>query len=229
MFIFFFALIILLMSSLPWVAISRPLSKPAWVMALYLIGSANVTLSLYIANSFYMLNQRWVILALHVFLGGLGWLLWWRTGKLSVWGPFQDSRIKFNVRWMRNDPVLALLLLGIAASYIFALVQIILIPQNNIDSLSTHLSRIGFWFQHGSFFPWQTMMGNQIWYPVNAQLQTYWTLLFLGNDRLVGSAQWLAALISGVGVFSVARLLGYQRRPSAFAALIFMSFPLVAL
>jgi len=229
MLIFFLALVILLMSSLPWVAISRISNKPAWLMALYLIGSAIVTLSLYTANSFYALNQRWTILTLHMFLGGVGWLLWQRIGKPSVWGPFQHTRINFNVRWLRSDPVLALLLSGIISSYIFALVQIILIPQNNMDSLSTHLSRIGFWLQHGSFFPWQTMLENQVWYPVNAQLQTYWTLLFLGSDRLVGSVQWLAALISGVGVFGMARLLGYHRRPSALAALIFMSFPLVAL
>jgi 4-amino-4-deoxy-L-arabinose transferase-like glycosyltransferase len=229
MFILFFALLVLLLSSLPWVAISRPSSKPAWVMALYLIGSANLTLSLYIANSFYALNQRWAILALHILLGGIGWLIWQRTGRPSLWAPFQNWRIKFDVQWIWREPILALLTLGVAVSYIFALVQIIVIPQNNMDSLSTHLSRIGFWLQHGSFFPWQTTLLNQVWYPVNAQLQTYWTLLFLGNDHMVGSVQWLAAMISGMGVFGMARLQGYHHRSSAFAALIFMSFPLVAL
>ena len=72
-------------------------------------------------------------------------------------------------------------------------------------------------------------MHDQIWYPVNAQLQTYWTLLFLGSDRLVGAVQWLAALISGISVFGLARFYGYNYRQSAFAALIFLSFPLVAL
>jgi hypothetical protein len=64
---------------------------------------------------------------------------------------------------------------------------------------------------------------------VVAQLQTYWTLLFLGSDRMVGSVQWLAALVSGAGVFGLARLLGYLKRPAAFSALIFLGFPLVAL
>lgn len=229
MFVFIFALLILLTSSLPWVAIFRPSNKSAWLMALYLIVSANVTLSCYIANSFYLLNQRWVILALHVFIGGLGWLIWGRAGKPSPWTPFQGWKIKFDVQWLRREPALALLMVSVAVSYGFALVQIILIPQNNMDSLSTHLSRIGFWFQHGSFFPWQTTMLNQVWYPVVAQLQTYWTLLFLGSDRMVGGVQWLAALISGAGVFGMARLLGSHQRSSAFAALVFLSFPLVAL
>ena len=229
MIMFFFALIALLMSSLPWVAILRPSNKPAWLMALYLIASANLTLSLYVANTFYLLDQRWDILALHLLFGGIGWLIWQRTGRPALSAPFQNWKIKFDVQWVRREPVLTLLLSGVIVSYAFAWVQIVLIPQNNMDSLSTHLSRIGFWLQHGSFFPWQTTMLNQVWYPVNAQLQTYWTLLFLGSDRMVGSAQWLAALISGVGVFGMARLLGYHQRSSAFAALIFLSFPLVAL
>ena len=229
MFIFAFALAVLLVSSLPWAAISCLSNKPAWLMALYLIVSANVTISCYIANSFYLMNQRWAMLGLHLLIGGLGWLIWKQVGKPALWLPFQNWKIKFDVQWLKREPVLGLLTLSIAISYIFALAQIILIPQNNMDSLSTHLSRIGFWLQHGSFFPWQTTMLDQVWYPVIAQLQTYWTLLFLGNDRMVGSVQWLAALISGVGVFGLARLFGYQQRPSAFAALIFMSFPLVAL
>lgn len=198
-------------------------------MALYLIGSAIVTFSSYIANSLYLLDRQWVMLGLHACIGGLCWLIWKRAGRPSLSKPFQGWKIKFDSQWLRREPVLALLMSGVAVSYAFALVQIILIPQNNMDSLSTHLSRIVFWFQHGSFFPWQTTMLNQVWYPVNAQLQTYWTLLFLGSDRMVGSVQWLAALISSVGVFGMARLLGYHRRSSMFAALIFLTFPLVAL
>src|SRR5258706_5873372 len=229
MIIFILALFVLLTSSLPWVAVFRPPNKPAWLIALYLIISANVTLSFYIANSLYLLNQRWIVLALHVLIGGIGWAIWKRTGKPSLWAPFQSWKIKFDIQWMRREPVLVVLTLTIIVSYIFAMVQIILIPQNNMDSLSTHLSRIGFWLQRGSFFPWQTTMLNQVWYPVVAQLQTYWTLLFLDSDRMVGSVQWLAALISGISVFGMARLLGYPQRSSSFAALIFMTFPLVAL
>ena len=226
---FILALFILLASSLPWVAVFRLSYKSAWLMALYLIGSASVTLCSYIANSLYVLDQRWVMVGLHVCIGGFGWLIWRRAGRPHLWLPFQGWKIKFDTQWMRREPVLALLTLSTALFYAFAFVQVILIPQNNMDSLSTHLSRIGFWFQHGSFFPWQTTMLNQVWYPVVAQLQTYWTLLFLGSDRMVGSVQWLAALVSSVGVFGLARVLGYPQRPSVFAALIFMGFPLVAL
>jgi 4-amino-4-deoxy-L-arabinose transferase-like glycosyltransferase len=229
MLIFPLALFIVLAGSLPWVAVSRLPNKPAWLLAYYLVCSANVVLTGYIVNSFRLLDQQWAMISVHAILGGLGWLAWrWRE-KPSVWGPFQGWQPSLLVQWLRRDLLLTLLVAFTALSYAFALVQVVQIPQNNMDSLSTHLSRIVFWRQNGSFLPWSTTMLDQVWYPVNAQLQTYWTLLFLGNDRLVGSAQWLAALVSAVGIFGLARLFGHGPRQSAFAALIFLSFPLIAL
>ncbi len=230
---FTIAMLILLTASLPWVGLSRPPNKPSWLLALYLVGSANVVLSSFVTNSFYLLNQQWAMLLMQALIGGLGWFVWWKTGKPSLWGSFQDWKAEANAKtlfqWLRREPALALFGFCMALCYTFALAQLILIPQNNLDSLSTHLARIGYWYQHGSFFPWPTYMFDQLSYPINAQLQTYWTLLFLGSDRLVGSIQWLAALVSSVGVFGLARLMGFHRRPSAFAALLFLSFPLVAL
>ena len=229
MILFSLALIILLMSSLPWVAIAKTSGKPAWLMALYLVGSAIVVLTSYIANSFLVLNKQGIILTIHIMIGTLGWVIWQRVGKPAICESFKGWKLRPGVKLLRYEPVLSLLGIIVAAFYIFAFFQIVLIPQNNMDSLAAHLTRIGFWRQQGSFFPWPTFMPNQIWYPVNAQLQTYWTLLFLGNDRLVGAVQWLAVLVSGIGVFGLARLYGYNVRRSAFAILIFLSFPLVAL
>ena len=156
-------------------------------------------------------------------------MIWGRNRRPALWGPFEGWKIKFDMQFFRREPALSLLASCVALFYTFALIQVIVIPQNNTDSLSTHLSRIGFWHQQGSFFPWPTFMLNQVWYPVNAQLQTYWTLLFLGSDHLVGAVQWLAALVSGIGIFGLARFYGYKFRQSAFAALLFLSFPLIAL
>jgi len=229
MILFGVALTVLFANSLPWVAVAKTSNKTNWLLAFYLIASANVTLSCYIANSLLLLNRVWFLLLLHTVIGGIGWLLWQRAGKPSVWGAFEGWQAHFKVQLLKRDPALLALTVGISIFYTFAFAQVIFIPQNNVDSLAAHLSRIGFWLQHGSFFPWQTFMPSQVWYPVNAQLQTYWTLLFLGNDRLVGSVQWLAALVSGLGVFGLARIFGYGERQSKFAALIFLSFPLVAL
>jgi hypothetical protein len=79
----FLALFILLAGSLFWVAVSRPPNKPAWLMAVYLICSANVVLSGYIANSFRMLDRQWVMLLIHYVRWG-GRL----AGLESLWETF---------------------------------------------------------------------------------------------------------------------------------------------
>jgi 4-amino-4-deoxy-L-arabinose transferase-like glycosyltransferase len=229
MLMYLIALVILLISSLPWVAVSRPLGKSAWLMSMFLVSSASAVLAGYIANSFRLLNQQWFMLAIHIMIGVIGFLIWRQAGKYPMLEPFNGWRPRLTVEGMKREPILVLLIVSIFLAYAFALAQVVLVPQNNMDSLSTHLSRIGFWHQNGSFFPWPTTMLNQVWYPVNAQLLTYWTLLFLGSDQLVGGIQWLAALVSALGVFGLARLFGYGTRPSIFASLIFLSFPLVAL
>src|SRR5574342_506052 len=117
MFIFLFVLFILLVACLPWVAVLQPPSKPAWLMALYLIASAIVVLSGYITNSLHVLNQRWAMLGAHLLIGGLGWLVWKRVGSPSPWEPFREWQARLDLQWLRRQPALALLALGITVSY----------------------------------------------------------------------------------------------------------------
>jgi hypothetical protein len=224
---------LILLTSLFITATLRLTSKPAALISLYLFSYANVVLAGEIANSFYALNQQWVFLGLHFTFCAASGLAWWKSGKPSLAGPFSNWKAEFNSKSVResfkNWPDLALLALGIFAAFAYAVVLNLFIPANNNDSLSTHLSRVGYWLQHGSFFPWPSSHLFQLFYPVNTQLQFLWTILFWGSDRLIGFVQWIAALVAAVAVFGTARLLGWKRTQSAFAALVFLSFPLILL
>ena len=83
--------------------------------------------------------------------------------------------------------------------------------------------------QRGSFFPWATDRVWQITYPVNMQLQMFWTVLFLGTDRIVEIVQWLGALAAMLAVFGLARLLGASRAQALFAGLVWATFPEIVL
>jgi len=97
MLVFSLALLVLFVSNLPWVALFRISNKPAWLMAFYLVCSANVVLTLIVASSFHLLDGQWFVLALHVLIGGVGWLIWFRFGKYSLWGPFQGWKPGFDI------------------------------------------------------------------------------------------------------------------------------------
>jgi 4-amino-4-deoxy-L-arabinose transferase-like glycosyltransferase len=186
-----------------------------------------------ITNSFHLLNRQWAFLALHAIFLVIVLLAWWKTGKPSLAGPFAGWRKEAGPGAVRGLflewPDLALLGAGILAAVLFAAVLNFVVPPNNNDSLSTHLSRVGYWLQHGSFFPWPTSRVYQTFYPVNSTLQFYWTILFWGGDRWAAFIQWFAGIVATVGVFGIARLLGWKRPQSGLAALVFLSFPPVLL
>ena len=224
---------LVLLASLFIAATLRPPSKPAALLAICLLGQANIVLSSYIANTFRALNQPLVIIGLHLIVALLAGILWRRSEKPSLLGPFEDwkdeLRLKKITAFIKNWPDLTILGIGVIAAFALAAILIIVVPPNNNDSMSAHLARVGYWLQHGSFFPWPTARVIQVYYPVNAQLQMLWTVLFTRADKLVGFVQWAAALASGIGVFGMARLLGWKRAQSAFAALVFLTFPLMLL
>jgi 4-amino-4-deoxy-L-arabinose transferase-like glycosyltransferase len=211
----------------------KPPNKPAFLLSLYLTGFADIVLTGTIANTLYLINKAWIFIAIHLGLAILAGLIWRKAGRPGVLGPFADWRDELHhadlKNWIKREPALAALSLGTMLAYLLGMLLIVLVPQNNLDSLSTHLSRIGYWLQNGSFFPWPSSRIYQLFYPVNAQLQMFWLVLFMREDVLVAAVQWLATLVAGVGVFGLARWLGYSRRASAFATLIFLCFPLLLL
>jgi 4-amino-4-deoxy-L-arabinose transferase-like glycosyltransferase len=224
------ALVLLLACAIFLLAILRLPGRAAVLLGLYLLCYANIVLVGEITNSLFQLNNPWLWLGLHLVLAGAAWLAWRQAGRPDLWNGL---RVRFNrfELWaaVKRWPELVLLSLGVGLAFVFNAVLIWIVPPNNNDSLATHMARIGYWMQHGSFFPWPTYRVWQITYPVNMQLQILWTVLFLGNDRIVEITQWLGALAGIVAVYGLARLLGASRAQAWFAGLIWATFPEIIL
>lgn len=229
----FLALALVLASVLPLIAVLRPPGRPAVLLGAYLLSYANIVLVGQVTNSFYQLNNPGLWLGLHAVLAAGAWLGWFLAGKPSLIAPWAgaDGRIlPAGLRCsFRSWPDLLVLGLGVGAAILFNLFLIWIMPPNNNDSLSTHMSRVAYWMQRGAFFPWPTQRIWQITYPVNMQLQMFWTVLFLGSDRIVEIVQWLGALAAMVAVFGLARLLGAERPQALFAAFVWITFPEILL
>ncbi len=226
---FLIAILLVLASSVLWTAILRPASKTAYLLSLYLFGFSNLVVTGYVASLLQVMNHQWAYVGLHLLIAALSGYVWWKRGQPSLAGPFKDWRGEFHRGELKKRPALTLLAAGIVATFALAAVLVIVVPPNNNDSLSTHLSRVGYWLQFGSFSPWPSPRVLQLIYPVNAQLQMFWLILFTGSDALVGFVQWTSAIAAALGVFGIARLLGWDKAPAAFAALLYLSYPLVIL
>jgi 4-amino-4-deoxy-L-arabinose transferase-like glycosyltransferase len=226
----FLAVVLLLTCTIFLLAILRLPGRVAALLGGYLLCYANIVLVGEITNSVYQLNNLWLWLGMHLILALGAWLVWRRAGHPDLWNGLR-IQIKRDELWntLKRWPELSLLALGVGLSFLFNAVLIWIVPPNNNDSLATHMSRIGYWVQHGSFFPWATDRVWQITYPVNMQLQMLWTVLFLGTDRIVEVVQWLGAMAGILAVMGLARLLGASRVQALFAGLVWATFPEIVL
>ncbi len=121
------------------------------------------------------------------------------------------------------------LFLAIAAVALINLFLAIYVPPNNYDSMTYHLSRVGYWNQIGSLRQYQTDNFQQTQYPPNAEILILWTVVFLKSDFLANLVQWLSYIGVGFVVYGVSNTLGYGHRSSLFSALIYLSLPMVVL
>jgi len=227
------ALALILVFSLLITAVMRLPGRPAALLSVYLLAFANIVLVGEITNSFYQLNNPVMWLALHAVLAALAGVWWYLSGKPTLASPWQDAKGSILPSgWrasLKSWPDLWVLGLGVAGAFLFSLMLLWIMPPNNNDSLATHMSRIGYWMQRGSFFPWPSPRVWQITYPVNMQLQMFWTVLFTGTDRIVEIVQWLGALAAVVAIFGLSRMMGASRPQAFFAGLIWATFPEIIL
>lgn len=104
-----------------------------------------------------------------------------------------------------------------------------LVPINNSDSLHTHLPRIYYWLQHGSFRNWTAVTHSQIDYPIVIPIQGLWLFLLGGNENLFFLVQWFPLVISVLLVYEISLFLGASIRQGLVAGLVVLSYPVVLL
>lgn len=218
-------------SSVLIIAFFRFKNVVATLLGWYIVSVANIVLTAELAgicqqvtSTFFFITQTLILF--------LSILIWWKLGKPPVFCVFKTmTDVKLLLRWnsIKRNLVLWFLALGVLAAYGVNIVLILLVMPNNYDSLGTHMARVGYWLQHGSFEPWSTSYLLQLIYPFNAQVQILWTILYWGSDQLVEFIQWIAVPVSALAIIGICRLLGQTRQQSLFAALVWCTLPQVLL
>ena len=226
----FYLSIILIIAATVFISASlRFSSKFSYMLSFYLFSFANITLTGHLGHSLSLLNSEIFYLVFETLLLGITILVWLKCGKPTILGPFKHSRLKIKKKWLIANLDVILLAIGVTVAMGIAAYLWHLVPPNNNDSLSTHMVRVLYWLQHGNYQPWSTQRTWQIIYPVNAQLNILWTILFTGTDQFVGLIQWSAGIFSAICVMGLARELKAKRTGAIFAGLIFLTYPIVAL
>ena len=230
---FIIATLIILATAILLNAIIHFRSLIAQYLAIYIFTFADIAFVLHIANLFHRMNQEWAVLLIAIVLFAVVFILWKNHGSDDPFTVFRNTISAFQSfnlpDLFRKYPYIPLLTIVVLLGYLFIAILIYVVPPNNVDSVSTHMSRIIYWLHHGDYFPWDTIKNWQIIYPVNAQLQSYWSVLFTRSDHFVGFGQYFAALFSALAITGICRINGLSKKQSSIAGFIFLTLPAIVL
>jgi hypothetical protein len=124
---------------------------------------------------------------------------------------------------------LRVLLGGVAVSAVALLALVYLVPPNNHDGLTYHMTRVALWLQQGSLDAVARPDLRTTILPANAELLVLWQAVLLRHDVTAGLVQWLSWAGAMLAAYGVGREAGLPERRAAFGALAFGALPAAVL
>jgi 4-amino-4-deoxy-L-arabinose transferase-like glycosyltransferase len=220
--------ILYILTAIPVLSLLRIKQLPRYVCAFFIVFFAEIILTGNMLGLLQQLDNKGLWFGIQTTILLIAWGAWF-LGKHPVLFSFQVERPDWHS--LRVIQKISLILLGIAvfAGYCTLVYLILAVPPNNNDSMVVHLVRVGYWLQHGSFTPWNSIIERQVIYPYNAQIIVLWTILLHGTDLFAAFLQFFSVLFTGLGIYCIGREIGGNRFQSALAALFYLTFPQVLL
>ncbi len=211
------------------VAIAACLRLESWtgfVLAAFVVGWAVVVVEVSVLSLISSWTRTTMLAALALTCAAsVG--AWSRLGRPR--GP-DRARASAALHALATDKLVVALgaVFGVALVYFVALG--LMVPPGNWDELLYHLPRMVLWIQQDAVAAIPDAPGaNLDANPVAAEIPQATTLLLAGTDRFVSLFQIACLPIAALGIFGVARRLAFDVPSAAFGALLFTTFPAVAL
>lgn len=212
----------------PLVSLMRIKQHSRYLSALFIILIAEIILTGNLLGLLHLLNNKLAWIIVQVCLVLIAWGLWLLLKRPALFG-FHIEKPNFNRLSILQKITLVLLSLAVVVGYSILIYLIMVVPPNNNDSMLVHLTRVGYWLQHGSFAPWNSLIERQVIYPFNAQIVVLWTVLFQGTDLFAAFLQFFSVLFTAMGIYAIGRDIGGSRFQSGIPALLYLTFPQVIL
>ncbi len=197
---------------------------PARILAMFVFGYGHIILTSRVTGTLYLLSDRGAWLVVQAVLVAL---------VLAVWGWMKQPRLGIDwphLGWPSREEWLAAGLLAVVVVVYIVLAGLVLyVPPNNQDAMVYRLTRVMFWLQFDSFYPFEIIKSHITSYPQNHEIAMMWTILMNGTDQLTGFVQWMSATMTGVAIYGITQLIGGTRRQALMAVFLWATLPMVML
>lgn len=222
--LFLVNLVLVLVSAFFFMRLTKIQQRVAFLLGIYILGYANVVLIEELAGLFSVLNWK-IVFSLQIVYTLIACFLWMKFagGGFSWHFKREMPRLILGKIWekIKAYPEIVALGIGVGIVYLLGAGMILVIPPDNYDSMTYHLSRVGYWLQYHSLYPWPTINVRQTTFPMNVELGTLWTILWWGKDQLAGFVQWMGAITIVLSIYGMVRVMGYSRIAGVTTALLF--------
>jgi hypothetical protein len=182
----------------------------ATLVAGYLVLVTQLAAATWVLSPFDALTLTWLTL-LEAALAAAAATAWVIRGR-----PMPSAAAaRAELRMVRTDPLTMLFVALLAAGLAYELALALIVPPNNWDSLTYHLTRVAGWHQaHGVHWIADAPTGRiNEFQPLAEQLILF--LFVSGSTALYALPQYVAQLAILAAVYGTARRLGYEPRAAA--------------
>ncbi len=172
------------------------------------------TLSLFIA-----ISRMWLVLAWGMVLLSISFMI-------ALSGSYKAT-LNVLKRSRKRLPLLdTSTIIGLGIILFALLIIAIISPQNNVDSLLYHMTRVMHWAQNRTLDHYPTAYHHQLMMPPWAEMAILTLRTLWGNDRFANLVQWFSMIGSAVGVSALAAMLGARIRGQLLAVAFTLSIPM---
>lgn len=215
---------LLLAFALPLTWALRVRGPAAQLVAALILSAAEIVVLTIALSLFDGLRPGWMLLGQALMAAGA--LVPWRVAG----HPRPNARDNLPSRerlreWARANPAAAGMGAIAVAALALQLVMAVAVAPGNWDSMTYHLARIGYWLQFDSAMHFDGGTVRQIANPPNGEYLQGWTMLLSDSDRFANAVQWAALIGLAAAIAGMARVLGFNRSASLFAASLFVAMP----
>ena len=122
-------------------------------------------------------------------------------------------------------------LVGLCLVMMFLLISLvdqIIAPISGFDERMYHASRVLYFIQNHSVFPYLTHNDRQIMFPFGSELFFLWPILFTKSELLGRVIFWFAYPLSALGLYTILHEFSISKKFTILSLLVFVSTPIVA-
>ena len=199
-------------------------SKFVQILLITLFG---INILIYIGlNLFKAIDHAFLFLVLQILICSLIFLgLRWRR-PITFKEFLNKSRFSTKDFGWFDYTLLGLIGLILAAFFVVGIST----PPNNLDSLDpTHLTKLFYWIQQGTFSTVATTSLGELFDPIFIHIQGLWLFSLGRSETLFFLVQWFSLLTAAFTVFGISRSLKFSITNSLLSTLVSLSLPVVLL